>query len=270
MRRLFAGAAMVVAVGMSAGCSISQQQEVDIGAQQAQQVNAQLPIINDPTVNRYLNALGDSLARLTSRSDLQWHFYMVNTNDFNAFALPGGYIYVNRGVAERSDRLDQFASVVGHEIGHVVLRHSVKQMEQMQGANVGVTVACVLTSVCNSGLGQAGIQVAGSAIFAKFSRQDEAEADAAGVQELVRAGINPNGMPEMFEKLLAERQSSPSALDAWFADHPLEEDRISATRAQIAKIDPNIIRTLSSDSRAFQDFKARVRSLPAPPRTTQR
>jgi predicted Zn-dependent protease len=265
MRRFAAGAAMAAVVVVAAGCGISQQQEVQLGAEQAQQVNAQLPIIQDPTINRYLNAVGDSLAKLTSRSDLEWHFAMVNTNEFNAFALPGGYIYVNRGVAERSDRLDQFASVIAHEIGHVVLRHSVKQMEQMQGANVGVTIACVLTSVCNSGLGQTGIQVAGSAIFAKFSREDEAQADAAGVEEMVRAGINPNGMPEMFEKLLAERQAQPGALDAWFADHPLEEDRISATRAQIAKYSPAVIQTLSTDSRAFQDFKARVRSLPAGP-----
>jgi predicted Zn-dependent protease len=265
MRRFVAGAAMAAVMSGLAGCGISQQQEVQIGAEQAQQVNAQLPIVQDPTINRYLNTVGDSLAHLTSRADLDWHFYMVNTNEFNAFALPGGYIYVNRGVAERSDRLDQFASVIAHEIGHVVLRHSVKQMEQMQGANVGVSVACALTAICNSGLGQAGIQVAGSAIFAKFSRTDEAQADAAGVEELVRAGLNPNGMPEMFEKLLAERQSQPGALDAWFADHPLEEDRISNTRAQIAKYNPAVLQTLTSDTRAFQDFKARVRSLPAPP-----
>src|SRR3954468_324345 len=155
MRRLVAGAAMVATAvmgGFVTGCGISQQQEVQLGAEQAQQVNAQLPIIQDPVVNRYLNILGDSLAHVTSRSDLDWHFYMVNTNDFNAFALPGGYIYVNRGVAERSDYMDQFASVIAHEIGHVVLRHSVKQMEQMQGANVGATILCVLTSVCNSGM----------------------------------------------------------------------------------------------------------------------
>lgn len=265
MRRFVAGAAMAAVVGMTAGCGISQQQEVEIGQSQAQQVNAQLPIVTNTAVNRYLNTLGDSLAKLTSRSDLTWTFYMVNTNDFNAFALPGGYIYVNRGVAERSDRMDQFASVIAHEIGHVVLRHSVKQMEQMQGANVAAGVACALTSICSSGIGQAGIQVAGGAIFAKFSRDDEAQADAAGVEEMVRAGINPNGMPEMFEKLLAERQSQPGALDAWFADHPLEEDRISNTRAQIQKYNAAVIRTLTSDSRAFQDFKALVRSLPAPP-----
>src|SRR3954466_5245153 len=190
MRRFVGGAAMAAVVVMSAGCGISQQQEVQLGAEQAQQVNAQLPIVQDPVVNRYLNIVGDSLAKLTSRSDLEWHFYLVNTNEFNAFALPGGYIYVNRGVAERSDRLDQFASVIAHEIGHVVLRHSVKQMEQMQGANVGAGVLCALTSVCNSGIGQAGIQVAGGAIFAKFSRDDEAQADLAGVDELVRAVIN--------------------------------------------------------------------------------
>src|SRR5579884_2693983 len=144
MRRSLATAAMA-AMTLVAGCGISQQQEIQIGAQQAQQVNSQLPIIQDPAINRYLNTLGDSIARVTSRSDLEWHFYMVNTSDFNAFALPGGYIYVNRGVAERSDRMDQFASVIAHEIGHVVKRHSVKQMEQMQGANIGAMVLCTLT-----------------------------------------------------------------------------------------------------------------------------
>jgi len=256
---------MVVVAGMSAACGISQQQEVEIGTQQMQQVNSQLPIVQDLAVNRYLNILGDSLARVTSRRDLEWHFYMVNTNDFNAFALPGGFIYINRGVVERATSMNELASVIGHEIGHVVLRHSVKQMEQMQGANLGVTIACVLTSVCNSGIAQAGINVGAQAVFARFSREDEAQADAAGIDELVRADINPNGMVTMFEKLLAERQSRPSALETWFTDHPLEEDRIQASRDQIAKINPAIMRTLVSNSQGFNDFKARVHSLPPPP-----
>jgi beta-barrel assembly-enhancing protease len=265
MRRLAASAAMAVLAGMSAGCAISQQQEIQIGTQQRDQVNSQLPIVQDREVNRYLNILGDSLAHVTARRDLEWHFYIVNTNDFNAFALPGGFIYVNRGVIERATSMSELASVLGHEIGHVVLRHSVKQMEQMQGANLGVTIACVLTSVCNSGIAQAGINVGAQAVFAKFSRSDEAEADAAGIDELVRAGINPKGMVTMFEKLLAERQSRPSALEAWFTDHPLEEDRIQASRDQISRINPAIIRTLTSNSQAFVDFKARVHSLPPPP-----
>jgi len=263
MRRFGATAAAALAAGLSA-CAISQQQEVQIGAEQSQQVNAQLPIVQDREINRYLQVLGDSLARMTNRSDLVWHFFLVNTNDFNAFALPGGYVYINRGVAERSDRMDQFASVLAHEIGHVVLRHSVKQMQQMQGANVGAAVLCTLTSVCSSGVGATGVQVGGGLLFAKFSRGDEAEADAAGIDELVRAGINPNGMPEMFEKLIAERQARPTALDQWFTDHPLEEDRVNDSRARISQVNPAIIRTLTNDSRAFQDFRARVRALPAP------
>jgi predicted Zn-dependent protease len=124
--------------------------------------------------------------------------------------------------------------------------------------------------VCNNGVGQAAIQVGGSAVFAKFSRGDEAAADAAGVDELVRAGINPNGMPEMFVKLLAEREAKPTGLDAWFTDHPLEEDRIQATRDQVAKVNPAIIKTLTNDSKAFQDFKARVRALPPAPTARSR
>jgi beta-barrel assembly-enhancing protease len=265
MRRFVAGAAMAVMVGMSSGCGISQQQEVEVGASNAAEINRQLPIVQDPVVNRYLNILGDSLARLTSRADLDWHFYMVNSNDFNAFALPGGFIYINRGVAERSDRMNEFASVIAHEIGHVVLRHSVKQMEQMQGANIGVTLACVLTSVCNSGIAQTGINVAGNAIFAKFSRDDEREADAVGIEEMVRAGINPTGMATMFEKLLQERQRQPSAMDTWFATHPLEEERIQRARDKVSQLNPAIVRTLVSNTQAFNDFRARVRTLPAPP-----
>src|SRR5215467_4195155 len=119
MRRFAASAAMAVLGEMSVGCAISQQQEVQIGTQQMQQVKAQLPIVQDREVNRYLNILGDSLAHVTQRRDLEWHFYIVNTNDFNAFALPGGFIYVNRGVIERATRMDELASVLGHEIGHV-------------------------------------------------------------------------------------------------------------------------------------------------------
>jgi predicted Zn-dependent protease len=270
MRRFVSGVAMAVTLGTATACGISQQQEVQLGADQSNQINAQLPIIQDPVANRYLQKLGDSLAHVTSRADLDWKFFLVNTNDFNAFALPGGFIYINRGVVERATTMDELASVMAHEIGHVVLRHSVKQMEQMQGANIGITLACVLTGVCNNGLTQAGVNAAGQLVFAKFSRDDEAAADAAGVDELVRAGINPNGMPKMFQKLLAERQTQPSQLDAWFTDHPLEESRIAATQAQIAKINPAIIKTLTTNTQAFNDFKARVRSLPAPPPTRTR
>jgi beta-barrel assembly-enhancing protease len=263
MRRVMAGVALAVLV---TGCGVSTQQEVEMGQQYSQQINAQLPIVQDPELNRYINVLGDSIARLTSRTDLpEWHFYIVDSKEVNAFAVPGGYVYVNRGLIERTQRMDQLAGVLGHEIGHVVRRHSIKQMEQQQGANIGVTLACVLTSICNNQAGQAAIQVGGTALFSKFSRGDEAEADEEGVRNVVRAGINPNGIPEMFQILIDERNRNPSAVENWFATHPLEEDRIADTEKLISTYDPAILRTLTVDSRNFQTFKTRVRSLPPSP-----
>ena len=268
MKRLLAGVALAVTL---TACGVSTQQEVDMGAQYSAQINQQLPIVGDPELNRYINVLGDSIARLTSRTDIpDWHFYIVDSKEVNAFAVPGGYVYVNRGLIERTQRMDQLAGVLGHEIGHVVRRHSIKQMQQQQGANLGVTLACVLTSVCNNQAGQAAIQVGGTALFARFSRGDENEADEEGVRNVIRAGISPNGIPEMFQILINERNSNPGAVESWFATHPLEEDRIAATRAMIAAYDPAIVRSLATDSRNYQTFKARVRSLPPSPTPRRR
>jgi beta-barrel assembly-enhancing protease len=254
----------VVALAVvSTACGVSQQQEIEIGQSNVQQINQQLPIVNDPEANRYINVLGDSIARLTERGDLPWTFYIVNSPEINAFAVPGGFIYVNRGLIEHTQTLSQLSGVLGHEIGHVVKRHSVKQMNQMNAANIGVGVACVLTSVCNSQVGSTAIQVAGGAVFAKFSRDDEREADDVGIDNVVRAHIHPKGIPEMFQILLDTRTSNPSLVSNWFASHPTEEDRIRDTQAKVATISPAVLRTLTIDSQAFQNFKARVRSLPA-------
>jgi predicted Zn-dependent protease len=262
MKRILIGLALA---GAGSGCAISTQQEVQMGTDYAQQINAQLPIVKDPEIVRYINVLGDSIAKLADDRNLNWQFFVVNAAEVNAFAVPGGYVYVNRGLIDRAQKMDQLAGVLGHEIGHVVRRHSVQQMEKAQGANVGVTLACVLTSVCNNQAAAAAINVGGGALFAKFSRDDEAQADEEGVKNTVRAGIDPRGIPEMFQILLNERESSPSSVSAWFATHPLEEDRIQATQAQIAKISPAILNSLTKDSQSFQAFKQRVRSLPAPP-----
>lgn len=259
--RITFGAALLAA----AACAVNQQQEVEIGAQAAAQVDSQLPLIRDAAVNRYINSLGNQLARVTDRSDLTWHFTVVDSREVNAFALPGGYIYINRGLIERAQTMSQVAGVLGHEIGHVVKRHSVEQMQQQQEVGGAAVILCTLTKVCNSSAGAGAVNVAGSALFAKFSRADEAEADAEGVKGTVRAGIDPNGIPEMFQILLDERKSNPSAVDAFFASHPLEEDRIAATRAQIAKYAPSQLRGLTRDNAAFQNFQQRLHGLPRAP-----
>jgi predicted Zn-dependent protease len=242
-----------------------------MGQEYAQQINAQLPIVQDPELNRYINVLGDSIARLTSRGDLDWHFFIVDAQEVNAFAVPGGFVYVNRGLIQRTDQMDELAGVLGHEIGHVVRRHTVKQMEKAQGANVGVTLACILTSICNSQIAGAAINIAGGAVFARFSRQDEAEADNEGFNNVVRAGISPVGMVTMFRKLLDERKNRPAGVEAWFLTHPLEEDRITAVQARINQLPPSTLSRLGSDTRNYHSFKTRLASLPPspPPRQVQ-
>ncbi len=215
--------------------------------------------------------LGDSIARLTSRRDLDWQFFVVDSKEVNAFAVPGGFVYVNRGLIERADQMDELAGVLGHEIGHVVRRHTVKQMEKAQGANIGVTLACVLTGVCNNQAAGAAINVLGGAVFARFSRQDEAQADEEGFNNVVRAGVSPVGMVTMFQKLLEERKSHPGAVESMFLTHPLEEDRIQAVQARINQLPPSKLASLGTDSRNFHAFKSRILSLPPspPPRQLQ-
>jgi beta-barrel assembly-enhancing protease len=262
MKRFVAGIAIMCSL---VACGVSQQQEVQMGQEYAQQINAQLPIIQDPEVNRYINVLGDSISRLTSRKDLDWHFFIVDSKEVNAFAVPGGFVYVNRGLIERADKMDEVAGVLGHEIGHVLRRHTIKQMQKGQAANVGITLACVLTGVCNNQAASAAIQVGGGALFARFSRSDEAEADQEGFNNVVRAGISPEGMVSMFQKLLEERKTRPAGVEAWFLTHPLEEDRITAIQARINQLPPNTSASLGTDTRNFHTFKARLQSLPPSP-----
>jgi predicted Zn-dependent protease len=255
----------VSTIVLFAACSVSQDQETQMGRQDAEEVNAQLPIVTDPDVSGYIQSLGESIAKNTSRSDLDWHFYVVNTKDVNAFALPGGYIYVNRGLIESADRLDELTGTLGHEIGHVIQRHAVKQIQSQEKANVGLALVCTLTRICNSGVAQVAVNVGGSALFAKHSRRDELQADSEGVVNTVRSGYDPEGIPALFNVLLQQRKTQPTIVDGWFASHPLEENRIVRAKELIATLPREPAKTLVRDDPAFHDFKSRVASLPAPP-----
>src|ERR1700730_8478037 len=246
-------------------CSVSEDQEVALGRQNAEEINAQLPIVTDPAISGYRQARGESIAKKTSRSDLDWRFYVVNTKQVNALALPGGFIYVNRGLIESADRLDELTGTLGHEIGHVIQRHSVKQMQSAQKANLGLVVVCTLTSICHGGLAQAAVQVGGTALFARYSRLDELPADSGGGVKVTRAGYDPEGIPALFEVLLNERRYQPTKVEGWFASHPLEEARIKKAQAQIAQLQIDPSQNLIVDTPGFQAFKTRVSELPAPP-----
>jgi predicted Zn-dependent protease len=254
------------AVALLAGCGVSTQQEVQMGQQEAQQVNAQLPMVQDAVINGYVNSLGQRIAQRTARADLDWQFRVVNSDVVNAFALPGGFVYVNRGVLERASNMSEVAGVLGHEIEHVVRRHSVKQMEQAQGANVGVGILCALTGVCQSGVAQAAINVGGTAVFAKFSRTDEVQADEGGFNNVIRAGISPRGMYTFFQKLLAEEQQSGGGdAAAWFSDHPGTQDRIADIQRMLNQVPSSQLNSLETNDSGFSGMKARLARLgPAP------
>lgn len=262
------GAALAL-VSATTAC-VSQDQETQIGAQESQKVDAQLPILHDDAVTSYVDALGGRIAAATPRSDLHWRFEVVNTDVVNAFALPGGYIYVNRGVLSRASNESELASVLGHEIEHVVLRHSVQQMQHQEGAAIGVALACRLTKVCDSQLGQTAIQVGGAAVFARFSRADEVQADEGGLQNVMRVGIDPRGMLTFFEKLVAEEQGANGGpVASWFSDHPGTQDRIADVRRLLAQVPPAQLDSMERDSRDFQAMKQALAQLPAAPKARQ-
>jgi len=264
------GTVTVAAAALLAACGVSTQQEVQMGQEEAQQVNAQLPMVQDAVIQNYVNQLGQRIAATTSRSDLNWQFQVVNSDVVNAFALPGGFVYINRGVLERADNMSEVAGVLGHEIEHVVRRHSVKQMEQAQGANVGVGILCALTGVCQSGVAQAAINIGGTAVFAKFSRTDEVQADEGGFNNLIRAGINPRGMLTLFQKLLAEeQQSGNSNVAAWFSDHPGTSDRIADIQRMLNQTPASTLNGLQTNDSGFATMKARLARLGPAPRVSQ-
>jgi predicted Zn-dependent protease len=257
---LLAGLAGLIA------CEVSPDEEVALGEQTAGEINNALPIVSDPFINQQINELGDSIAKLTSRPDLDWHFYIVNSHQVNAFALPGGFIYVNRGLIESTDRLDELAGVLGHEIGHVIQRHNVKQMQSSQKIGIVATLACTLTNICNSGLGQAAINIGGTAVIARHSRHDELQADSEAVENVLRAGIDPEGIPALFEALVQQRKTQPSVVDGWFASHPLEESRVERAKDLIAELGADEQNGLLQDSPSYHRFKEAVQRLPQPPR----
>ena len=267
-RRIVRRAFPVAALAAIAACPASTHSEVEMGQEEAAAAVRYLPMVNDVEINRYINVLGDSLASLADTRDLEWHFYVVDSPEINAFALPGGFVFVNRGLIERVDSLDELAGVMGHEIGHVTMRHSVKLQQKEQLATLGTALGCVLTRMCTPAASEA-IGLSTGAAFSKFSRDAEHQADSVGMIYVVRAGIDPRGMTTMFEKLLAERRRNPEKLEAWFTTHPIEEDRISFTFTSIEQMDRKQLDALTRDTPNFRKFKKRFNALPPyPPQPT--
>jgi predicted Zn-dependent protease len=249
---------VVLALLLMSACRISEQREIAIGRSQAEQIDRQLPLVTDSEVAAYVQSLGERLASHTTRPNLPWRFEVIDSKDVNAFALPGGFIYVNRGLIESTDSMDELAGALGHEIGHVVRRHSVQQLERVGGVKLGIALVCAATDACDSRSARFAIDAGGAAWLAHNSRAAEAEADSEAIGNVIRAQIDPEGIPRLFQLLLQTRRSRPNLVTTFFASHPLEESRLEQTRAIIGRYDPPTLDDLQRDEEGFQRMRKRL------------
>src|SRR6266404_3935249 len=236
----------------------SLDREIALGKSLAQEVEKSSKMIDDPVVTEYVNRVGQNLVR-NSDAKVPFTIKVIDSDEVNAFALPGGFFYVNSGLILRAQEESELAGVMAHEIAHVAARHATKQMTRAQWANIG-TIPLIFVG---GGIGYAVRSAAGLGLpltFLSFSRNFEPEADYLGLQYMYKAGYDPNAFVQFFEKLQAREKKKPGTLAKAFATHPQTPDRITRSQDEIASILPAKAQYIVTTSE-FADVKSRLASL---------
>src|SRR5579864_7013201 len=244
--------------GKGLGNWYSLEKEIRMGKEYAQQVESSVKLVQDPVVTEYVNRIGQNLVR-NSDARVPFTIKVIDSDEVNAFALPGGFFYVNSGLILAADEEAELAGVMAHEIAHVAARHATRQMTRAQWANIG-TIPLIFVG---GGIGYAIRSVAGLALpmtFLSFSRGFESEADYLGLQYMYKAGYDPNAFVQFFEKLQAREKKKPGTLAKAFATHPQTPDRISKSQEEISRILPARQQYIVTTSE-FADVKSRLTSL---------
>jgi predicted Zn-dependent protease len=214
---------------------VSESQEIDMGKQAAQEVEQTMGTYKDPKVEAYVNRLGQSLAKKTNRPNLPWQFHVVEDSSVNAFALPGGPVFVTRGILGALNSEAELAGVMGHECGHVAARHSATQMSKAQVAQLGLGLGSILSPTIAS-VGQvagAGLQV----LFLKFSRDDESQADKLGFAYMANDGYDGREMLGVFKTLdRVSKAAGGGKLPEWLETHPDPGNRLTATQDRLKEL----------------------------------
>jgi len=214
---------------------IGEQQEIAMGQQYDQQIQQQFGTYPDESMQRYIQALGVKLASQSERPHLPWTFRVLDDPTVNAFATPGGHVYITRGILAHFNSEAQLMGVIGHEIGHITARHSVEQMSRAQLAQLGLGVAAVASERFReyAGLATVGLQV----LFLKFSRDDERQSDDLGLRYMTRTGYDPYEVPKVFDMLdkMANLQGG-QRIPTWQSTHPRPERRAQRLTEQIAAL----------------------------------
>jgi predicted Zn-dependent protease len=204
---------------------MSEEQEIAIGQEQDVQVRKEMGVYGDRQLQQYVNDVGLKLAQAAERPNLPWHFTIVDVPAINAFALPGGYIYITRGILPFLQDEAQLAGVLGHEIGHVTARHAATQYSRSTGAQLGLILGSVFVpgGAAAASLGSTGLGL----LFLKNGRDDEAQADQLGVRYAARAGWDPDAVPQMLTTLSRiEDESDNKGVPNWLLTHPAPDDRV--------------------------------------------
>jgi Zn-dependent protease with chaperone function len=251
--------------GMNA---FSPQQDIELGKKAATEVEQKMQMCNAPKVEAYLTKLGMRLVEQLNTNGIEypWEFHCVNDQAINAFALPGGYVFVNRGAIETADNEAQLAGVMAHELSHVALRHGTNQATKAQYAQFGTGILGAAGSIFGGTAGAAAAgagQLAMGSMLLKYSRGAETQADVMGTQVLYDSGYDPRAMAAFFENL--EAQSAGKNPPEFFSDHPNPDHRIERVEVEIQKMG-GTPEGAKKDSAEFEAIKKEVAKLPAPPK----
>jgi len=208
--------------------------EVDIGKQIATDVESSEKLLNQQQVQNYVNAVGQKLVKVCNRKNLKYSFKVIDKDEINAFACPGGYIYIYTGLLKVMNNEAQLAAVLGHEIGHVVARHSIQRLQVVYGYNLLMEFAL---SDRMSNTARQMIDAATGLVLQGYGRENEYDADEYGILYEKKAGYNPGGMIQLFEKFKQMEGKPPNYFEKLLASHPPAQDRINNGNKEIKKID---------------------------------
>ncbi|HEV8305993.1 MAG TPA: M48 family metalloprotease [Gemmatimonadales bacterium] len=245
-RRVLAAAALAAACALNPATGrrqlslISESEEIRMGREYDPQVAASMGLYADSGLQRYVQDLGARLAARSERPGLPWTFRVVDDPAVNAFALPGGYIYVTRGILAHLDSEAELAAVLGHEIGHVTARHSASQLSRQQLTQVGLTLGSIVSKDVERYSGIAGAAL--GVLFLKYSRDNEREADHLGLRYMRRADYDAREMPDVFtmlERVSAAQPARGGRTPEWLATHPNPENRRARIAQEIAALPPD-------------------------------
>lgn len=242
----------------------SLQQDVEMGQQVSRDAEQQVPMLNDARVDNYLNNLGRTLSKHAPGEQYPYQYKCVNDQSINAFALPGGFVYINRGVIEAAENEAQLAGVMAHETSHVALRHGTNQASKAYVAQVPLAILGGALGNSNSMgaiLAQLGADFATNSLLLKYSRSAESQADEMGTQILYDSGYDPHAMGQFFQKIQAEDNSGRRV--EFFSNHPNPDNRLERVNQEVNLLG-GAPRGSKTDSREFQEIKRYVRSLPVP------